>query len=50
MLSRIHCLGHVISDEGITMDPVKVEDIMEWPTVTSLTINQPGQCHYSTPT
>jgi hypothetical protein len=28
--SKIHYLGHVISDKGITMDLVKVEDIMEW--------------------
>jgi hypothetical protein len=27
--SKIHYLGHVISDEGITMDPTKVEAIME---------------------
>jgi hypothetical protein len=30
--ARIHYLGHVISDEGITMDLAKVEAIMEWPT------------------
>jgi hypothetical protein len=29
--SRIHYLGHVISDEGITVDLAKVEAIMEWP-------------------
>jgi hypothetical protein len=29
--SKIHYLGHVISDEGIAMDPAKVEAIMEWP-------------------
>jgi hypothetical protein len=29
--SKIHYLGHVISEEGITMDPTKVEAIMEWP-------------------
>jgi hypothetical protein len=28
--SKIHHLGHVISNEGITMDPAKVEAIMEW--------------------
>jgi hypothetical protein len=36
MLSRIHCLGHVISGEGITVDPVKVEAIMEWPAPTNV--------------
>ena len=29
--SRIHYLGHVISGEDITVDPTKVEAIMEWP-------------------
>jgi hypothetical protein len=28
--SKIHYLGHVISEEGIVVDPAKVEDIMEW--------------------
>jgi hypothetical protein len=28
--SKIHYLGHVISDEGITVDLAKVEAIMEW--------------------
>jgi hypothetical protein len=35
--SRIHYLGHVISGEGITMDPTKVEAIMEWPAPTNVT-------------
>jgi hypothetical protein len=29
-LSRNHYLRHVISDEGIIVDPAKVEAIMEW--------------------
>ena len=29
--SNIHYLWHVISDEGLAMDPTKVEAIMEWP-------------------
>jgi hypothetical protein len=29
-LSRIHCLWHVIFGEGIVMDPMKVEAILEW--------------------
>jgi hypothetical protein len=28
--SKIHYLGHVISGEGIVVDPAKVEAIMEW--------------------
>jgi phage terminase large subunit len=34
--SRIHYLGHVISSEGIVVDLVKVEPIMEWPTPTNI--------------
>jgi hypothetical protein len=29
--SKIHYLGHVISNEGIIVDPMKVEAIMEYP-------------------
>jgi hypothetical protein len=35
--SRIHYLGHVISGEGIAVDPAKVEAIMEWPAPTKVT-------------
>jgi hypothetical protein len=35
--SRIHYSGHVISSEGIVVDPTKVEAIMEWPTSTNVT-------------
>jgi hypothetical protein len=35
--SRIHYLRHVISGEGISVDPAKVEAIMEWPTPTNVT-------------
>jgi hypothetical protein len=35
--SRIHYLGHVIFDEGIAVDPAKVEAIMEWPAPTNVT-------------
>jgi hypothetical protein len=35
--SKIHYLGHVISGEGIVMDPAKVEAIMEWPALTNVT-------------
>jgi hypothetical protein len=35
--SRIHYLGHVISGECITMDPTKVEAIMEWLAPTNVT-------------
>jgi hypothetical protein len=29
--SKIHYLGHVISDEGIVVDPKMFKAIMEWP-------------------
>jgi hypothetical protein len=29
---KIHYLGHIISAEGITVDPEKIEAIIEWPT------------------
>jgi hypothetical protein len=35
--SRIHYLGHVISGEGIVVDPAKVEAIMEWPAPMNVT-------------
>ena len=28
----IHYLGHIISNEGISVDPEKIEAIMNWPT------------------
>jgi hypothetical protein len=34
--SKIHYLGHVISDKGIAVDPTKVEAIMEWPSLTNV--------------
>jgi hypothetical protein len=34
--SKIHYLGHVISGEGIVVDPTKVEAIMEWPAPTNV--------------
>jgi hypothetical protein len=35
--SRIRYLGHVISGEGIVVDPAKVEAIMEWPAPMNVT-------------
>jgi hypothetical protein len=40
--SKIHYLGHVISGEGIVVDPAKVEAIMEWPMPT----NVPEVCSF----
>jgi hypothetical protein len=34
--SKIHHLGNAISDEGIVVDPKKVEAIMEWPAPTNV--------------
>jgi hypothetical protein len=34
--SKIHYLGHIISGEGIVVDPMKVEAIMEWKKMTNV--------------
>ena len=34
---RIHYLGHIISDEGMFVDPEKIEAIMNWPTPRNVT-------------
>nr|GFA30211.1 retrotransposon protein, putative, Ty3-gypsy subclass [Tanacetum cinerariifolium] len=34
---RVAFLGHIVSAEGITMDPAKVEAITKWPRPTSVT-------------
>ena len=34
---KIHCLGHIISDKGISMDLEKIEAIMNWPTRGNVT-------------
>jgi len=34
--TNIHYLGHIISGDGIAVDPVKIEAIMEWPTPTNV--------------
>ena len=34
---RIQYLGHIISEEGILVDPEKIEAIMNWPTARNVT-------------
>ena len=34
---RIHYFGHIISDEGIFVDPEKIEAIMNWTTPRNVT-------------
>ena len=34
---RIHYLCHIISEEGISMDPENIEAIMNWPTPRNVT-------------
>ncbi|GJU04375.1 putative reverse transcriptase domain-containing protein [Tanacetum coccineum] len=36
-LSKVAFLGHIVSAEGITIDPAKVEAITKWPRPTSVT-------------
>ena len=33
---RIHYLGHIISEEGVTVDPEKIRAIMDWSTPTNV--------------
>ena len=35
--TRVQYLGHVISEEGIALDPEKIESIMDWPTPKNVT-------------
>jgi hypothetical protein len=34
---EIQYLGHVISTEGVTIDPMKIKAIMDWPTLRNVT-------------
>ena len=34
---KIQYLGHIISEEGISVDPEKIEAIMNWPTPRNVT-------------
>ena len=34
---KIHYLGHIILDEGISVDPEKIEAIMSWPAPRKMT-------------
>ena len=35
-LSEVHFLGHVISKEGVSVDPAKVEAVSKWVAPTSV--------------
>ena len=41
-LDRVQFLGHVISKDGITVDPVKIEAVSKWPALQ----NQPALQKY----
>ena len=36
-MEKIAFLGHIVSSEGISVDPEKVSAVQEWPTPTSIT-------------
>jgi len=36
-MEEVHFLGHVISKEGISVDPTKVATVVDWPRPTNVT-------------
>jgi len=36
-MEKVHFLGHFISKEGVSVDPAKVEAIVNWPRPTNIT-------------
>ena len=36
-MEKVHFLGHVISAEGISMDPGKITSVVDWPRPTNVT-------------
>ena len=36
-LSKVHFLGHVVSAEGISVDPAKIEAVIDWKALRSVT-------------
>ena len=35
-MSKIHYLGHIVSKDGVRMDPDKIKAIQEWPELKSV--------------
>jgi len=36
LLKKVHFLGHVLSKEGISVDPAKVQEVLDWKVPTSV--------------
>jgi len=36
-MEKVHFLGHVISAEGISVDPAKIATVVDWPRPTNTT-------------
>ena len=36
-MEKVHFLGHVISKEGVSVDPTKVKVVVNWPRRTNIT-------------
>ena len=36
-MEKVHFLGHVISEEGISIDPAKIAAVVDWPRPTNVT-------------
>nr|GFC61869.1 DNA/RNA polymerases superfamily protein [Tanacetum cinerariifolium] len=45
-LDNVAFLGHIVSAEGITIDPARVEAITKWPRPTSVTEEVGYDCWY----
>jgi len=36
-MERVHFLGHIVSKEGISVDPAKLATVVDWPRPTNIT-------------
>ena len=36
-LDKVHFLGHVVSKDGVSMDPAKIEEVSKWHALTNVT-------------
>ena len=36
-MERVECLGYIVDEHGVHVDPTKIQAIHDWPTLTNLT-------------